>query len=111
RGFHDGVLVAAQSAEQATHEDYEVMRSAIRIGSLAAFLVGALIVFFTFGVVVERRKREVALLRSLGASPSQVAAIFVREAAIIGAAGGMIGFLAGVPMGYAAAAAGITTTG
>ena len=87
-GYHQGVAVPAQSAKQATHEDYEVMRSAIRLGSLAAFLVGALIVFFTFGVVVDRRRREVALLRSLGALPRQVAAIFVREALIIGLAGG-----------------------
>ena len=107
----DDAPVAAQSAKEATHEDYEVMRSAIRLGSLAAFLVGALIVFFTFGVVVDRRRREVALLRSLGALPRQVAAIFVREAAIVGLAGAALGFLASVPMAYLAAAAGITTTG
>ena len=57
-----------------------MLRAGIRIGSLAAFLVGALIVFFTFGTVIDRRRREVALLRSLGAVPAQVAAIFVREA-------------------------------
>jgi putative ABC transport system permease protein len=107
----DGAPVAAQSAKEATHEDYEVMRSAIRLGSLAAFLVGALIVFFTFGVVVDRRRREVALLRSLGALPGQVAAIFVREAAIVGLAGAALGFAASVPMAYLAAAGGITTTG
>jgi putative ABC transport system permease protein len=107
----DGAEVAAKSAKEATHEDYEVMRSAIRLGSLAAFLVGALIVFFTFGVVVDRRRREVALLRSLGALPRQVAAIFVREAVIIGLAGGALGFVASIPMAYLGAAAGITTTG
>jgi putative ABC transport system permease protein len=107
----DGAPVAAQSAKQATHEDYEVMRSAIRLGSLAAFLVGSLIVFFTFGVVVDRRRREVALLRSLGALPRQVAAIFVREAVIVGVAGGALGFLGSVPIAMVAAAVGITTTG
>lgn len=107
----DGAPVAAKSAREATHEDYEVMRSAIRLGSLAAFLVGALIVFFTFGVVVDRRRREVALLRSLGALPAQVAAVFVREALIIGVAGAVIGLLGSVPMAYASAMMGITTTG
>ncbi len=107
----DDAPVAAQSAKEATHEDYEVMRSAIRLGSLAAFLVGALIVFFTFGVLVDRRRREVALLRSLGALPRQVAAIFVREAAIIGLVGATLGFLGSVPLSYLAAAGGITTTG
>jgi putative ABC transport system permease protein len=106
-----GQRVAPQSAKQATHEDYEVMRSTIRLGSLAAFLVGSLIVFFTFGVVVDRRRREVALLRSLGALPRQVAAIFVREAVIVGLAGGALGFVGSVPIAFVAAAVGITTTG
>jgi putative ABC transport system permease protein len=110
-GLHNGVPIDAQSAKQATHEDYEVMRSAIRLGSLAAFLVGGLIVFFTFGVVVDRRRREVALLRSLGALPRQVAAIFVREAVVIGVTGAALGFVASVPMAFVAAAIGMTTTG
>lgn len=106
-----GEVVRAEDAKEETHEDYEVMRSAIRLGSLSAFLVGALIVFFTFGVVVERRKREIALLRSLGAERRQVAAVFVREAAIIGIAGALLGLALAVPMAYVAARAGITTTG
>jgi putative ABC transport system permease protein len=110
-GLRDGVPVDPQSAKQATHEDYEVMRSAIRLGSLAAFLVGALIVFFTFGVFVDRRRREVALLRSLGALPRQVAAIFVREAAIVGVVGAALGLVASVPMAFVAAAIGMSTTG
>jgi putative ABC transport system permease protein len=106
-----GAPVQAKSVKEETHEDYQVMRSAIRLGSLSAFLVGALIVFFTFGVVVERRKREVALLRSLGALPQQVAAIFVREALLIGLVGAVVGFVAAIPMAWLAAKAGITTTG
>ena len=110
-GYHDGQRVSAQDEKQATHEDYEVMRSAIRLASLAAFLVGALIVFFTFGVIVDRRRKEVALLRSLGALPAQTAAIFVREAVVIGAAEGVLGFLGAVPMSMVAAAIHMSTTG
>jgi putative ABC transport system permease protein len=110
-GLRNGVPVDPESAKQATHEDYEVMRSAIRLGSLAAFLVGALIVFFTFGVFVDRRRREVALLRSLGALPRQVAAVFVREAAIVGVVGAALGLVASVPMAFVAAAIGMSTTG
>jgi putative ABC transport system permease protein len=110
-GYHDGVRVDPQDEKQATHEDYEVMRSAIRLASLAAFLVGALIVFFTFGVIVDKRRKEVALLRSLGALPGQAAAIFVREAVIIGAAGGALGFLGAVPMSIVAASIHMSTTG
>lgn len=106
-----GEPIAAEDAKEETHEDYEIMRSAIRLGSLSAFLVGALIVFFTFNVAVERRRREIALLRSAGALPQQVAAVFVLEALLVGVTGAALGLLAGIPLAYLAAKAGITTTG
>ncbi|HEY6723777.1 MAG TPA: FtsX-like permease family protein [Polyangiaceae bacterium] len=101
----------AHDAREETHEDYQVMRSAIRLGSLSAFLVGALIVFFSLAVVVEHRRREVALLRSLGATARQAAGVFVREAAWVGLFGAVLGLLLAVPMTYMAARFGITTTG
>ncbi|WP_438016496.1 FtsX-like permease family protein [Sorangium sp. So ce315] len=107
----DGQPTAAADAQEETHEDYEIMRSAIRLGSLSAFLVGALIVFFTFNVAVERRRREIALLRSAGALPPQVAAVFVLEALLLGVGGAALGLLASIPLAYLAAKAGITTTG
>jgi len=102
---------ALEDAREETHEDYQVMRSAIRLGSLSAFLVGALIVFFSLAVVVEHRRREVALLRSLGATARQTAGVFVREAAWVGAIGAVLGFALAIPLTYVAARLGITTTG
>ncbi|MFO0591988.1 MAG: FtsX-like permease family protein [Polyangiaceae bacterium] len=107
----DGTPIQAADAKVETHEDYEVMRSAIRLGSLSAYLVGALIVFFTFAAVIERRKRQVALYRSLGAQPEEVAAIFVREAVIVAVTGAVLGVIGAIPLSYAAAIAGMTTTG
>lgn len=107
----DGRTIVVKDAATDTHEDYQVMRSAIRLGSLSAFLVGALIVFFSLAVVIERRKREVALLRSLGATAPQVAGVFVREALVVGLVGAIVGFLLAFPMTLAAARLGITTTG
>lgn len=100
-----------KDAKTETHEDYQVMRSAIRLGSLSAFLVGALIVFFTFRVIVEQRQREIGLLRSIGATPRQVAKIFLVEATIVGIVGAAVGILLTPPLSIAAAFAGITTTG
>jgi putative ABC transport system permease protein len=107
----DGAPTVVQDTREETHEDYQVMRSATRLGSLSAFLVGALIVFFTFRVIVAQRKREIALLRSLGTTPKQVAAIFFTEALIVGVVGATIGALATAPLAIIAARAGITTTG
>jgi putative ABC transport system permease protein len=106
-----GQPAVTQDVREETHEDYQVMRSAIRLGSLSAFLVGALIVFFSLAVVVEHRRREVALLRSLGATARQVAAVFVREAVWVGAIGAVLGFFLAIPMTGVAALIGITTTG
>jgi putative ABC transport system permease protein len=111
-GLHaDGRPTRPRDAHTETHEDYEVMRSAIRLGSLAAFLVGALVVFFTFAVTIDRKRREAALLVSLGATRAQVAAIYVRQAAIIGLVGGVLGAFAAVPLALLAARFGMTTTG
>lgn len=107
----DGRPAHQVDAATETHEDYQVMRSAIRLGSLSAFLVGALIVFFSLAVVIEHRKREVALLRSLGATAPQVAGVFVREAAWVGVVGALLGLVLAVPMTLLAARLGITTTG
>jgi putative ABC transport system permease protein len=106
-----GAPSSALDPGKETHEDYQVMRSAIRLASLSAFLVGALIVFFTFRVVVRERRREIALLRSLGTTPKQIARVFLLEALIVGSIGGLIGFLAAPPFAVLAAAFGITTTG
>jgi putative ABC transport system permease protein len=106
-----GAPIAPEDAREETHEDYEVMRSAVRLGSLSAFLVGGLIVFFTFAAAVERRKREVALCRSLGATRAQVAAVLAREALLVGSAGAVLGLVLAVPFAYIAARLGITTTG
>lgn len=92
-------------------EDYQVMRSAIRLGSLSAYLVGALIVFFTFRVIIVQRKREIALLRSIGATPRQIAGVFLAEAIAIGVTGAAIGIVLTPPLAYTAAYMGITTTG
>ncbi|MCB9647079.1 MAG: ABC transporter permease [Deltaproteobacteria bacterium] len=107
----DAQPAVVQDAKEETHEDYQVMRSAIRLGSLSAFLVGALIVFFTFRVVVEQRRREIALLRSLGATPRQVAGIFLLSAMLVGIMGAALGVFFTPPLSAAAAMAGITTTG
>jgi len=109
--LRDGTLAKSQDATEETHEDYQVMRSAIRLGSLAAFAVGGLIVFFTFGVSVAQRRRTVALLRSMGAVRAQIAAILLLEAAIVGVAGGVLGYIASPVMAFIAAVGGISTTG
>lgn len=65
------------------------------ITSAVALGVGIFLVFNAFQVAVNRRRRDIGTLRALGATPRQVQALFLVEAAAIGAAGGVLGVLLG----------------
>ena len=63
--------------------------------SLLALLIGMFLVANTIAVSVADRRREIAVLRALGASRSGVLVMFVIEAAIMGIVGAAIGVLIG----------------
>ena len=74
-----------------------------------SLLVGALIIWNTFSILVAQRTRELALLRAVGASRRQVRLSVVAEALIIGlvAAGLGLGLGVGVAAGLRAALAAV----
>lgn len=57
--------------------------------------IGTFLIFNAFTVSVNRRRRDVGTLRSLGATPRQVQALFLLEGVVIGLVGGALGLLAG----------------
>jgi putative ABC transport system permease protein len=61
-----------------------------------ALLVGSFIIFNTFSIIVAQRSREMALLRAIGAKGGQVIRSVLFEAALVGVAASIIGFVAGV---------------
>ncbi len=65
------------------------------ITSAVALGVGIFLIFNAFQVAVNRRRRDIGTLRSLGATPRQVQALFLLEAGVIGAAGGVLGVVLG----------------
>lgn len=68
-----------------------------------AALVASIVVSSTFRVVLAQRTRELALLRTLGATRGQVRSLVVREAFAIGAISSAIGVAAGALIGTLAA--------
>lgn len=64
-----------------------------------SLLVAVLVVVGTFALSVQQRHRELALLRAIAATPKQIRGLLGREALIVGAAAGVIGSLAGIPLG------------
>ena len=69
-------------------------------GAVALFVVAG-----TFGLVIAQRRREMAVLRALGATARQVRRLLAAEALIISVAAGILGILAGGPLAGAIAGA------
>ncbi len=61
-----------------------------------SLFVGAFIISNTFSMSVRQRMREFALLRAMGASPAQVFASILIQAAVVGLAGSALGIAAGL---------------
>ena len=61
-----------------------------------ALFVGTFIISNTFQMIVRQRQREFAMLRAVGASPGQVLASVLGQAAVIGVVGSVLGVGAGV---------------
>ncbi len=68
--------------------------------TLAALLAAALAVSAAMAATILERRQEVGLMKSLGASNTAVAALFLTEAAFLALAGGLIGFVAGTLLAH-----------
>ena len=81
-------------------ETVEQMVASLRFNLIAlsaiSVLVGAVLVATTLATSVVQRRYTVALLRSLGASRSQIAGAVLSEAATIGVLGGVLGTVGGL---------------
>jgi putative ABC transport system permease protein len=94
-----------------TRSDYSALLAARASSNLLSFsttltvlvaialIVGAFIIFNAFSLVVAQRRRELALLRCLGASRTQLALVVTGEAAAVG----LVASVLGVALGLAAA--------
>lgn len=87
-----------QSAMDAEFDDsgnWVGIQLLILIGVLAVF-VSVFVVSTTFTFQVAVRRRELALLRAVGATPRQVRRMLLGEAAVVGAAASLVGAVLGV---------------
>jgi putative ABC transport system permease protein len=88
----------AKTGEQAAADASSDIKKALSFFNIAllifagvALFVGAFIIFNTFSILVTQRTRELALLRALGASGSQVRRSVMAEAVIVGIAASLVG--------------------
>ncbi len=92
------ITVADANAEQS--EEISQALGFLTIGLLAfaaiAVFVGAFIISNTFRIIIAQRTRELALLRAIGATGSQVTRMVVVEALIIALVSSAIGVIIGI---------------
>lgn len=92
------VRTAAEEQRAAVKEltnDFDIMTHFLTVFGAIALLVGAIIIANTFAILVTQRRRQVGLLRAIGASRSQVRRRFVAEAFALGLIGTVVGILLG----------------
>lgn len=92
---HDFLMADAESLGNVN--PLEIFASAFGVLSL---VVGTIMISTTFTILIAQRRRQIALLRMIGASTSQVRGSLLVEALTVG----LVGSLLGVGLGFGAAA-------
>lgn len=68
----------------------------LSLSGMIALLVGLFLVYNNMSISVEERKKEIALLRSLGMTRKGVLKVILIEAGLLGLVGSLLGFILGV---------------
>ena len=97
----DGVAVltgeqVAADGTAAVRDSMGIFTTILLVFAGISVLVGSFVIWNTFNVLVAQRRREVALLRAVGATRRQVLAGVLIEAGVVGLVSGVIGVLLGV---------------
>jgi putative ABC transport system permease protein len=87
---------ADEQAKEISSSINTFLGPALLVFAGAALLVGAFIIFNTFSISVAERIRELASLRTLGATRAQVLTSIAFEALAIGVIGSLLGLLGGL---------------
>lgn len=105
---------AAASAASATAAEQQVrVLGDVLLGfAVVAIVVAMIVIATTFTTLIAQRRRQIGLLRCVGATREQVRTQVLLEAAVLGAIGGVLGVLVGVAGGFAVALAfGVSSAG
>jgi len=81
-------------------QQFEAMTAAystmVSISSLFALFIGMFIIYNSFAIAVTERRREIGILRALGAPRQQIRNLFLAESAVMGLVGSLGGIVFGL---------------
>lgn len=72
--------------------------------SMFALFIGMFIIYNTFAIAVTQRRREIGILRALGAERKQIRALFLVESGVTGLIGALLGLVFGLAIARAMSA-------
>jgi putative ABC transport system permease protein len=97
--------VVARTGQQQARKDtsnlesnLSFLRTFLLVFAYVSLVVGAFIIFNTFSITVAQRTREFGLLRTLGASRTQIMRAVVIEGFALGVLGAVLGLLGGIAL-------------
>jgi putative ABC transport system permease protein len=90
--------VAAQQMANQVNQFIGIFNTFLLTFALIALFVGAFLIANTFSILIGQRTRELALLRAVGASRSQVTRSMLGEALVVGLTGSIVGLVIGIPI-------------
>ncbi len=93
-------LEAAQQRSLASLDLTRAFTTDLRAMSLLALLVGLFLIYSAMSFAVLQRRKTFAVLRALGATRLEILCLVLAEAAILGAAGAVLGLVAGIGLGH-----------
>ncbi|MHA7862486.1 ABC transporter permease [Tessaracoccus sp. Y36] len=106
------ITVRTADAERQTQLDdltnqFDIFTYLLQTFGVVALLVGMITIANTFAILVAQRRRQVGLLRAVGASPGQVMGRIVVESLLLG----VVGSVLGIALGFGVALIGGSITG
>jgi len=87
---------ATQETQDSFHQFLKIIRIFLLVFAVIALLVGSFVIYNTFAITVAQRSREMALLRAIGATRSQVTTSVFLEGLATGVIAAAIGLGSGV---------------
>src|SRR5262245_2249155 len=84
-----------EATRKSTTEVIGGVKLVLNLCSLGALIVGLFLVYNAMSVTVAERRHDIGVMRSLGATRTQIAILFTTEAMVLGA----LGSLPGIPLG------------
>ncbi|MDU3271854.1 MAG: FtsX-like permease family protein, partial [Cutibacterium sp.] len=83
---------------------FDVTKYGLMIFGAIALLVGVIIISTTFGILLAQRRRQIGLMRAVGASGGYVRRMVLGEAIVLGVLGSLFGIVLGIVLSLIGAA-------